>query len=66
MERGRFTAIAAPPPLRRAAFTRCALTREARLRRENAAGALLAFKAMADGDADRLAFAGQAKPSTAA
>jgi hypothetical protein len=56
MERGSRAAIAKPRPLRRAALDRHLFARISRLRRENAARALLAFQAMADGNANGLAF----------
>jgi hypothetical protein len=65
-ERACLAAVAGPGPLRRAPLDRHALPRKARLRTENAAGAFLAFEAMADGDANGFALAYEAKLSSAA
>lgn len=65
-ESGARAAIAEPRPLRRAPLDPHEFARKARLRPEDVAGALLAFKAMAYGDANRLALACEAKLSAAA
>lgn len=66
MESSRFPAIASPRPLRRAALHRQPFSWEARLGRKNAAGPLLAFQAMTNGNSHGLALAGNAKLSAAA
>ncbi len=57
LENGWLAAIAEPRPWRRAAFDRHAVARKTSLHGEHAAGALLAFEAMADGHANGVAFA---------
>lgn len=64
-ESGWLATIAEARPPGDAPLDRHLLARKARLRSKDAAGAFLAFKAMAYGDASRLAFACQAELSAA-